>query len=179
MKVNKFGSDEHIESTAKLIDGIMHLDQVSRENLVKLMKDGKVPMEIAVPTLHRTGGDEVLEEMGFKLPVKPEQSDGFLLAAHEVAGTVTIITMDPCESDEFPYRVCVWVDNEAWMDSVTRLYAIAEVPLRCVTEAAGRDISFPMILARMLFDEWPEGPEGYVNVKLELQPCGILDFMEK
>ena len=178
MKVEKLGSEEHISSTTKLVDGIKHLDQVSRENLVKLMKDKKVPMEIGVPTLHRTGGGRVLEEMGIELPIKPGLDSGFLLAAHEVAGTVTIITMDPFESDEFPYRICVWVDNEAWMDSITKLHAIAEVPLRCVIESAGRDISFPMILARMLFEEWGDGPEEYTNVKLTLEPCGILDFRE-
>lgn len=178
MKVDKIGSEEHIDSTTKLVEAIKQLDRVSRENLVKLMKDGKVPLEVAVPTLHRTGGGRVLEEMGIHLPVKPELCDGFLMAAHEVAGVVTIITMDPYDSDEYPYRVCVWVDREPWMDSISKMYDIAAVPFRCVIEAAGRDISFPMILARMVFEEWDGGPEECTNVKLGLEPCGILDFRE-
>lgn len=178
MKVDKLGSEEHIDSTTKLVEAIKQLDRVSRKSLVQLMKDGKVPLDVAVPTLHRTGGDKVLEEIGIELPIKPVLDDGFLLAAHEVMGVVSIITMDPYDSNEYPYRVCVWVNDEEWMDSVSKLYAIAEVPFLCVMEQAGRDISFPMILARMVFEEWAEGPEEYTNVKLELEPCGILDFRE-
>ncbi len=171
-------SEEHMDSTAKLVKGIEHLDEVAHKSLVGLMLDDKVPMEIAIPVMHRTGGDPILEEMGIKMPVKPEQSNGFLLAAHEINDVITIITMDPYESGEYPYRVCIWVSKKEWMDSIDKMYRISSVPFTCLFEQAGRSISFPMILARMLFEEWPDGPEGYTNVKLHLQPCGILDFTE-
>ena len=178
MKENKIGSEEHIDSTTKLVEAIQKLDRKSHEALVKLIDEGKVPLEIAIPTLHRTGGGKVLEQMGFELPVKSGNCDSFLLAAYEVANTVTIITMDPRDSNEYPYRVCVWVDDEEMMDSITKMHAIAEVPFLCVFEQAGRSLSFPMILARMLWEEWDGGPEGSTNVKLTFEPCGILDFRE-